>query len=98
MHYFLHQFDKDGKSLSQDVSMLSHRGAGGGAVIGKLANGTQGITITDVDKGETYIFVFYCVDKDASGEDTMGWRLVVTMDTVTKYPHMQGHRVLIVND
>jgi hypothetical protein len=98
MHYFMHQFDKDGKTFSQEVSTLSHRGAGAAAVIGQLANGTQGITITDPDKGETYTFVFYCVDKDASGEDTYGWRCVVTMDTVTKYPHMQGTRVLIFNN
>jgi len=97
MHYFLHQFDKDGKTLSQEVSNLTNAGACC-AFYGQLSNGTQGITVTDTDKFETYVFVFYCVDKDASGEDTYGWRFVVTMDTVTKYPHMQGHRVLIVND
>lgn len=97
MHYFADQFDKDEKTLSQEVSMLNFRSQRR-AVYGQLANGTTGITITDTSRFETYVFVFHSVDKDASGEDTYGWRFVVTMDTVTKYPHMQGHRVLIVND
>jgi hypothetical protein len=97
MHYFADQFDKDEKTLSQEVSQLNFRNQRR-SVYGQLANGTTGITITDTDKFETYVFVFHSVDLDASGEDTHGWRFVVTMDTVSKYPHMQGHRVLIVND
>lgn len=93
MHYFVSQFDKDGKTFSQDVSMLP-----GNQFYGDLPNGTAGITLTDPVRGEVYTFLFYCKDMDASNEDTHGWRFVVNMDTVTKFPHMQGHRVLIVND
>ena len=95
MHYFMHQFDKDEKTLSQEASTLGIPPEVG--VYGQLGNGTPGITVTDPMRGETYIFVFYCTDTDSEG-DKAGWRFVITMDTVTKYPHMQGHRVLIIND
>lgn len=99
MHYFMSQFDKDGKTLTQESSSLGILGIRPGhGVFGELPNGTRGITVTDTGRGETYTFVFNYVDTDTTGEDTYGWHFRVTMDTVAKYPHMQGHRVLIIND
>jgi hypothetical protein len=94
MHYFTHQFEIDNhQTFAQEASMLGLKPGAG--IYGKLANGTTGITVTDPIKGQTYTFVFYCEDRDG---DRQGWRFVVTMDTVVKYPALAGHRVLIIND
>lgn len=61
MHYFVSQFDKDEKTLSQELSVLNFRSQRR-SVYGTLANGAEGITITDTDKFETYVFVFHSTD------------------------------------
>jgi hypothetical protein len=41
---------------------------------------------------------FSHTDRDASGEDVMGWNFVPTMGAVSNNPALAGHKVLIIND
>jgi hypothetical protein len=45
-----------------------------------------------------YAFAFDKCDKDASGEDVMGWRFKPTGDSVSLNPALAGCGVLIIND
>lgn len=45
-----------------------------------------------------YAFMFTGADKDASGEDTMGWRYKPTMNSVSLNSALAGCRLLIIND
>ena len=45
-----------------------------------------------------HVFMFTHADKDASGDDTMGWRFNPTIGAVSLNPALAGHRVLIIND
>jgi hypothetical protein len=58
--------------------------------------GVGGIPSTIYIGGQAFVHTH--TDKDASGEDVMGWNFKPTMGAVAEHPELAGTRVLIIND
>ena len=88
-------WDKNTKELHQEVSSLT-RGGGNSPF---RAEGNQWfVTVVSSKTGQSVNFKLIQVDKDASGEDVYGWRLVPTEESIQHVPACKGVRMLIVND
>lgn len=95
------EYNSKTKILSQDLSLLKHKGR----IYGTLPSGVFGITLTNASTSEDMSempeimeFAFVGHARDKSGKDIYGWHFRPTMATVAAYPQTAGSQVLIIND
>jgi hypothetical protein len=95
-------FDKTTRSFAQEISTLS-RGSTR-LVFGRVYpdSADEGFTLVAkpgfMESFRELVFYVHHEDRDASGEDIMGWVLHPTPESIQKYPTCEGVTVLIIND
>lgn len=58
----------------------------------------EGITLISEVTGKEATYYVDTIDKDGSDEDTYGWNLLPTPETIKKLPQLKNSRVLLIND